>query len=167
MFYTEVRDAYRSLTWMISHPWRGLLRIRQATFKNNSLDSWRADLGLHLGRAAREGWRLVHRGQILQLHSYLHRGCELQSWKWFREAIRFPSPIPESIRVCEWQATGRWRGKQGEREAVVLHQMGVAYPPNSSPFSTCIVSWPINIHKSLSILFALFYHACRPDPYLP
>lgn len=113
---------------MISHPWRGLLRINKATFNNNSLASWRADLDLHPGRAAREDWRVVHRDQLLQLLLYLHRGRQLQSWACFGEAVRFPSPIPESVRVCQWQATGRWRGKRREKEAIVLHQIVLLTP---------------------------------------
>lgn len=153
---------------MISHPWRGLLRINKATFNNNSFASWRADLDLHPGRAAREDWRVVHRDQLLQLLLYLHRGRQAAAELGLvRGSCQIPQPYPW---ICQGLPVTGHRQMAGEAKRKGGHCAtpdSVAYPHTSSPFLLCIVSWPINIHKSLSIVFALFYHARRPDSYLP
>lgn len=138
MFHPEVKDAYRSLTWVVTHLWRGFLRISQDTFKNNSLDSWGADTGLHQAglQGKIEGWCT---GLLLRMryfnYTHRHRGHKLQSWDWSWEAIWFLSCIPKSTTVWEWQTTGVWQRKPEEREAVVLHHIAFAFPHCTTIFA--------------------------------
>lgn len=159
MFDIEVRDAERSLTWMVSCPWRGLERISQATFKNNALDSWRvAWLGL-LGKT--DSW-CIGISYFSCTHTYTEAAsCRAEMGSGKLSNSLAPSPNLSGLVSDELQAEARWKG------GCCATRDSSCSTPISSPFLPCIVSRPINIHKSSFIVFALFYHAHRPDPFLP